>query len=272
MLRATRRAPGGCARRAPLRGQAPSSSARLHERSCSQSERREAAEGRREQEAARDAPRSEAEGLRAARGNTRGAAHRAGGRELAEGRREAARDAPRSEAERRRRVGGWWWWRALARSPPRHRPCRRATASVSRRGRGWAGPVGSASAPCEEDSGAARARRRRIAASSARPDGSSVKHAGRACASCSPHSRTSVEAAPVSAPPMSSPCARRKAAMPAKSASRSAAGAVGRHVQAHSRLGCAPASSTISTAPMPRAPPQEVRSARGGERRAVAIW
>jgi hypothetical protein len=63
--------------------------------------------------------------------------------------------------------------------------------------------------------------------------------------------------------------------MPAKSASRSAAAAVGHQqagVQAHGRLGCAPASSTISTAPMPRAPPQEVGSARGGERRAVAIW
>jgi len=158
-------------RRASLRGRGSSSSTWLHERSCSQSER-------------------------AARGS--------------EGRREAARDAPRSEAERRCRVGRGWWWRAFARSPPRHRPRRRATASVSRRARGWAGPFGSASAPCEEDSGAARARRRRIAASSVRPNGSSAEYAGRACASCSPHSRTLVEAAPASAPPMSSPCARRK--------------------------------------------------------------
>jgi hypothetical protein len=73
------RTAGSCARRAPLRGQGPSSSTRLRERRCSQSERREAAEGRREQEAARDTPRSVAEGRRVARGCARGAAHRASG-------------------------------------------------------------------------------------------------------------------------------------------------------------------------------------------------
>jgi hypothetical protein len=45
--------------------------------------------------------------------------------------------------------------RALARSPPCRRPRCRTTASVSRRRRGWAGPVSSASASCEEGSDAA---------------------------------------------------------------------------------------------------------------------
>jgi hypothetical protein len=71
---------GGCARRAPLRGEAEG---RRAARGCAKGAAHRASGARRlravQQEAARDAPRSEAKGCRAARGCARGATHRVSG-------------------------------------------------------------------------------------------------------------------------------------------------------------------------------------------------